>query len=185
MKIYTKTGDDGTTALFGGKRVPKHALRIDAYGTVDELNSALGALIVSIEDADLQDKLRNMQSRLFDVGSHLAAVPGKKLNLPKVSNNLVQDLEDEMDRMNETLPALRHFVLPGNCESNARAHICRTVCRRAERLVVALSESEEVDHVLVIYLNRLSDYFFVLSRWLGHQKGHEEVKWVPDLETKK
>lgn len=179
MKIYTKTGDDGSTALFGGQRVQKHALRIQAYGTVDELNTFLGSLIVSIEEEDLIEFLRAVQSRLFDVGAHLAAVPDKKLKLPIINENLIDELEARIDQLNETLPALRHFILPGSSEANARAHICRTVCRRAERLVVALAADESVDRVIVKYLNRLSDYFFILSRSLNHQANLEEVKWIP------
>ena len=179
MKIYTRTGDDGTTGLFGGKRVPKYALRIESYGTVDELNSFLGLLIVNLDDEMLISFLRTIQSRLFDVGALLAAVPGKNLSLPTIDVALVDELESEIDRLNVDIPELRHFVLPGNSLTNAHAHICRTVCRRAERLVVALSREEEVDAVLIKYLNRLSDYFFVLSRWLGFKTGQKEVKWIP------
>ena len=179
MKIYTRTGDDGTTGLFGGKRVPKYALRIESYGTVDELNSFLGLLIVDVLDDELVEFLRTTQSRLFDVGSHLAAVPDKKLSLPLVDDGLIEELEQKMDMLNLDLPELRHFVLPGSSKTNAHAHICRTVCRRAERLVVALAQEEQVDPVIIKYLNRLSDYFFVLSRWLCHLEGKEEVKWIP------
>ena len=179
MKIYTRTGDDGSTGLFGGQRVPKYALRIESYGTVDELNSFLGVLIMQLSDDNLVLFLRSIQSRLFDIGAHLAAVPDKKLCLPKIEPNLVDELENAIDALNLELPDLRHFVLPGNSTSNAYAHVCRTVCRRAERLVVELAQNEKVDHILVVYLNRLSDYFFVLSRWLGDQEGREEVKWIP------
>lgn len=185
MKIYTRTGDDGSTGLFGGKRVPKFALRIESYGTVDELNSFLGLLIVHLEDNQLAAYLRTIQSRLFDIGAHLAAMPDKKLNLPTIEPNLVDELENAMDSLNLNLPELRHFILPGNSKANAFAHVCRTVCRRAERLVVELAQEEEVDKILIIYLNRLSDYFFVLSRWLGHQQGRAEVKWIPKKENQK
>ncbi len=179
MKIYTRTGDDGTTGLFGGKRVPKYALRIESYGTVDELNSFLGLLIVELSQPDLVEFLRSIQSRLFDIGAHLAAVPDKNLKLPRIDGDLVEELESEIDRLNLDLPDLKNFVLPGNSQKNAHTHICRTVCRRAERLVVALAQEEEVNETLIVYLNRLSDYFFVLSRWLGHVEGQEEVKWIP------
>ena len=184
MKIYTKTGDDGTTGLFGGKRIPKYALRIESYGTVDELNSFLGLLIVQLDDEKLISFLRTLQSRLFDVGAHLAAVPGKKLSLPIIGEELVEELESAIDALNVDLPDLMHFILPGNGPTNAHAHVCRTVCRRAERLVVALASEEEVETILIKYLNRLSDYFFVLGRWLGHQEGREEVKWIPVKKAK-
>lgn len=179
MKVYTRTGDDGTTALFGGQRIPKYALRIESYGTVDELNTAMGMLVQAVEDASLHPFLRTIQSRLFDVGAHLAAVPDKKLKLPIIGENLIDDLENEMDRMDAELEPLRHFVLPGSGEANARAHVCRAVCRRAERLVVLLNKEEGVEDILVRYLNRLSDYFFVLSRYLSMQRGDEEIKWIP------
>lgn len=179
MKIYTKTGDDGTTALFGGQRIPKFSLRIESYGTVDELNACLGMLIQEVEDTSLHPFLRTIQSRLFDVGAHLAAVPNKTLKLPIIGDNLIEDLENEMDRMDQELPELRHFILPGSGEANARAHICRTVCRRAERLVVLLNREEGVEDVLIRYLNRLSDYFFMLSRYISFQRNEDEIKWIP------
>ncbi len=180
MKIYTKTGDKGETGLFGGKRVPKYAKRIKAYGTVDELNASLGMLIVGLSDDQLIQFLRTVQSRLFDIGSHLAAVPDKSLNLPEIAETLTSELEVAIDNMNAHLPTLRHFLLPGSSELNARAHVCRTVCRRAERLVVELSEEEYVAPNIIIYLNRLSDYFFVLSRWLSDRNQDVEIKWIPN-----
>ena len=182
MKIYTRTGDDGTTSLFGGKRLPKYALRIESYGTVDELNACLGLLMTELNDPALNSFLQSIQSRLFDIGSNLAAEPGKDLNLPNLDESLITELEHEMDKLNNELPELRHFVLPGGTKTNAYAHLCRTVCRRAERRVVALAEEEEVKANVIKYLNRLSDYFFVLSRWLSHEAGAEEIKWMPTIE---
>ncbi len=179
MKLYTKTGDDGTTALFGGRRVSKHDMRIQAYGTVDELNAFVGSLIASISDNEVEVFLRAIQSRLFDIGSHLATVPGKNVALPKIDDTLIQDLEEAIDKMQMAIPELRHFILPGSGESNARAHICRTVCRRAERLTVSLVEIEEVDSIVISYLNRLSDYFFSLSRYLTYATQEKEIKWIP------
>ena len=182
MKIYTRTGDDGSTSLFGGKRLPKYALRIESYGTVDELNASIGLLMTAVAHSEVSGFLQTIQSRLFDIGSHLAAEPGKNFNLPQVDEARVDELEHEMDKFNAELPELRHFVLPGGSTANAYAHQCRTICRRAERRVVALAEEEEVSAVIIKYLNRLSDYFFVLSRWLSVQAGAEEIKWIPSVE---
>lgn len=174
MKIYTKTGDDGTTGLFGGKRVSKDDLRIEAYGTVDELNSFVGSLADHDKDNEL---LTSIQHRLFTIGSSLAADPDKQLITPDILPADIESLESAMDTMNEGLPELRHFVLPGGHPAVSAAHICRTVCRRAERRCISLNKESPLDLLLVQYLNRLSDYFFVLSRHLAQSHGADEVKW--------
>lgn len=178
MKIYTKTGDKGTTALFGGKRVSKADLRIDTYGTVDELNSWMGM----VRDLEVNQKrsapLIRIQNNLFVVGSILATEPGNdKVKIPALSETEVQFLEHEIDAMETELPAMRFFVLPGGHTSISTCHIARTVCRKAERLVIALNEQEPVDGMVIQYLNRLSDYLFVLSRKVRQELGVEETPW--------
>lgn len=177
MKIYTKAGDDGKTSLFGGKRIPKYADRIESYGTVDELNSFVGLLTDELEIKEVKDFLLKVQHNLFDIGSVLATDPNSEFNLPCVNESDVSRIEQSIDNMQEQLPTLKHFILPGGHKVVSYTHICRTVCRRAERRVVAVSASEEVDNNIILYLNRLSDYFFVLGRYLGLQLGVEEVKW--------
>lgn len=178
FRIYTKTGDQGKTSLFGGRRVAKSDLRIDAYGTVDELNSYLG-LVRDLLPGDSEKKvLFDIQNRLFNLGSCLANDPEKPLVTPDVLEADLQQLETEIDRMDETLPALKNFILPGGHPTVSHLHIARTICRRAERLVVALQQAEQVDSVLIQYLNRLSDYLFVLARFAGQQLGAEEVVWA-------
>ena len=188
MKIYTKTGDKGTTALFGGTRVPKHHIRIDSYGTVDELNSHLGL----IRDQDIQqhykDILIHVQDRLFTLGAILATDPEKailkngkeRLNIPKISEDNISLLEKEMDAMNTELPQMTHFVLPGGHQTVSFCHIARCVCRRAERLASALNDLEPFDPRALMYLNRLSDYLFVLARKLSYDLQADEVKWIPE-----
>lgn len=177
MKIYTKTGDLGETALFGGRRVLKSHLRVDAYGTVDELNAYVGWLRDSVEETSLREMLAQIQHRLFTVGAHLAADPDKKLPTPDLLPQDIQFLEDAMDRMDAGLPPLRNFILPGGHPTVSVCHVCRTVCRRAERLVVALHASTAVEAVVLQYLNRLSDYFFVLARHLARVLEVQEVIW--------
>jgi cob(I)alamin adenosyltransferase len=187
MKIYTKTGDKGTTALFGGTRVPKHHIRIDSYGTVDELNSHLGLIRDQDIDAHSKSILQIIQDKLFTVGAVLATDPEKailksgkeRLNIPKISSADIDLLEKEMDRMNETLPQMTHFVLPGGHQTVSFCHIARCVCRRAERLASALNELEPFQPETLTYLNRLSDYLFVLARKLSKDLQAEEVKWIP------
>jgi cob(I)alamin adenosyltransferase len=187
MKIYTKTGDKGTTALFGGTRVPKHHIRIDSYGTVDELNSHLGLIRDQDIDAHSKSILQIIQDKLFTVGAVLATDPEKailksgkeRLNIPKISSEDIELLEKEMDRMNETLPQMTHFVLPGGHQTVSFCHIARCVCRRAERLASALNELEPFQPETLTYLNRLSDYLFVLARKLSKDLQAEEVKWIP------
>jgi len=183
MKIYTKTGDKGFTSLIGGTRVPKHHLRIESYGTVDELNSYIGL----IRDQDLtthdKDLLKEIQDRLFTIGSSLAADPEKsKMVIPDLALTDIELLEQEMDSMNETLPPLKHFILPGGSNIISYCHIARCVCRRAERLVVHLAEESVVDDKVIIYLNRLSDYLFTLGRKIANDDKIIENQWIPRLE---
>jgi cob(I)alamin adenosyltransferase len=180
MKIYTKTGDSGTTSLFGGKRVSKAHLRIEAYGTVDEFNSFIGLL----RDQEINQKrsgfLKVIQDRLFTIGATLASEPGKEnLNRPDLHLEDLETLEKEIDLMEENLPTLRNFILPGGHQSVSFCHLARTVCRRAERCVIALMELEPIDEILIKYLNRLSDYLFVLGRLMAQELGIEEVTWKP------
>lgn len=191
MKIYTKTGDKGTTALFGGTRVPKHHIRIDSYGTVDELNSHIGLIRDQNIDQHYKDILINIQDRLFTVGAILATDPDKatlkngkqRLNIPKISSADIQKLEDEIDLMNDALPPMTHFVLPGGHQTVSFCHIARCVCRRAERLASALNDLEPFQPESLTYLNRLSDYIFVLARKLSHDLGAEEIQWIPQKES--
>ena len=178
-RIYTKTGDDGTTGLFGGARLPKDDIRIEAYGTVDELNAVIGLLMASIPDHQIDQLLQTIQSRLFTVGANLASQPGKDMITPDLLDEDVELIEVSIDKMQETLPELKHFIMPGGSASVSAAHLARTVCRRAERRCVTLSHSSEVDSIIILYLNRLSDFFFVLARWLGAREGVEEIKWIP------
>ena len=177
MKIYTKTGDQGQTSLFGGKRVDKHDIQIEAYGTVDELNSAIGLLLSKVEDTSLEDTLKAVQSILFDIGSHLASDGTATSFLPEIKAELSIQLEEDIDRMNTELPKLTSFILPGGNERIATCHLARTICRRAERRVVALGQAVDLNPSLLIYLNRLSDHLFVAARYLAMLDGIDEVKW--------
>ncbi|TXD81716.1 cob(I)yrinic acid a,c-diamide adenosyltransferase [Subsaximicrobium wynnwilliamsii] len=187
MKIYTKTGDKGTTALFGGTRVPKHHIRIDSYGTVDELNSHLGLIRDQDMDQHYKDIIMKIQDRLFTIGSTLATDPKKallkngkeRLNIPKISEADINILENEIDAMNDALPPMTHFVLPGGHQTVSFCHIARCVCRRAERLASALNDLEPFQPESLTYLNRLSDYLFVLARKLSHDLEADEVQWIP------
>jgi cob(I)alamin adenosyltransferase len=187
MKVYTKTGDKGTTALFGGTRVPKHHIRIESYGTVDELNSHIGL----IRDQDINTLYKNVlievQDRLFTVGAILATPPEKetlKNGQPRLQNLGIQEkdieyLENEIDSMEESLPPMTHFVLPGGHTTVSYCHIARCVCRRAERLATHLNDIEPTDELVIKYLNRLSDYLFVLARKLSLDLNADEVQWIP------
>ncbi len=178
MKIYTKTGDAGTTALYGGLRLSKGELRIEAYGSVDELNSFLGLVATFIEEKEYMDLMVDIQSRLFDIGTHLAAEPGKQnLVLPEISSTKIELLEEYIDKMNEVLPELKFFILPGGNKAAATCHIARTICRRAERCVVRLADIEKLDVVILSYLNRLSDFLFVLARKFAYDANDPEVVW--------
>ncbi|MEC3907325.1 cob(I)yrinic acid a,c-diamide adenosyltransferase [Tamlana sp. 2201CG12-4] len=188
MKIYTKTGDKGTTALFGGTRVPKHHIRIDSYGTVDELNSYLGLIRDQDIHQDYKDLIIHIQDRLFTIGAILATAPEKatlksgkeRLNIPKISTENIELLEVEMDKMNAALPPMSHFVLPGGHQTVSFCHIARCICRRAERLATALNDITPVEPNTLIYLNRLSDFLFVLARKLTHDLKANEIKWMPE-----
>lgn len=182
MKIYTKTGDQGTTALFGGKRVSKANLRIDTYGTVDELNSYIGLVRDQPVNERRKHVLVEIQDRLFTVGSILATEPGNtKVNVPALVAEDVTFLEKEIDAMDAALPPMRFFVLPGGHQSVSFCHVARTVCRRAERLTIALNEHEPVEAIVIQYLNRLSDYLFMLSRKMSAELNAEELPWKPRM----
>jgi cob(I)alamin adenosyltransferase len=181
-RVYTRRGDGGQTSLAGGQRLPKNDLRIEAYGTVDELNSFIGLARESARELPELDRiLRRVQHELFNLGSILATLPEdvhpKQARITPAES---EQLEREIDRMNEGLPPLRSFVLPGGSRLNAELHICRTVCRRAERVTVALAAAAEVDDAILKYLNRLGDALFVWSRWASHRLGVPETLWEPN-----
>lgn len=180
FKIYTKTGDKGSTSLIGGVRVPKNHIRIESYGTVDELNSYLGMVNDMAQHAQISEWLREIQDRLFTVGSVLATNPDKevKMKLPDVHDEDVQWLEQRIDEMNEHLPEMRSFIIPGGNLASSTCHVARCVCRRAERICVGMQEQgEHIPELIVRYLNRLSDFLFVLCRYLTHINGAEELPW--------
>lgn len=180
MKIYTKTGDKGSTSLLGGARVPKSHMRIEAYGTVDELNSYIGLLRDQPVNEERKELLKTIQDRLFTLGAELATEPGKdKVVKPDLFESDISLLEASMDTMDQALPALTNFILPGGHSSVSFAHVARNVCRRAERITVALNENEAVDELVIQYLNRLSDFLFVLGRKMAQELKAEEVKWEP------
>lgn len=188
MKIYTKTGDNGTTSLFGGTRVPKHHIRIESYGTIDELNSWLGLIRDQKIDAHSKKIVISVQEKLFTVGAILATDPEKailksgkeRLNISKIDTADIELLEKEMDMMHAELPQMTHFILPGGHTTVSYCHIARTICRRAERLATHLFESESFDERVLHYINRLSDYLFVLARKLSLDLQAEEIKWIPE-----
>jgi cob(I)alamin adenosyltransferase len=179
MKIYTKKGDDGTTALIGGVRVKKSNSRINAYGTVDELNSFVGLIRAESSNETVLDVLGEIQDRLFTIGSLLASHPSSKMIVPDLNELDLELLEGQIDEMNQVLPELKSFILPGGSVPVANCHIARCVCRRAERLAVELADEEEIDPILVKYLNRLSDYLFVLARFKAYTSGEREIAWRP------
>jgi cob(I)alamin adenosyltransferase len=182
MKIYTKTGDQGTTALFGGKRVSKADLRINTYGTVDELNSYVGLLRDQEVNQKRKDVLIEIQDRLFTIGSILATEPGNtKVKIPSLIESDIQFLEKEIDLMDASLPPMKFFVLPGGHASVSFGHITRTVCRRAERLTIELDAHEKVESLVIKYLNRLSDYLFMLCRKMTQELNAEEIPWKPKM----
>lgn len=182
MKIYTKTGDKGLTSLIGGTRVPKNHLRIEAYGTIDELNSYVGLIRDQAIGDEYKKLLKDIQDRLFTIGSKLASDPIKsKMKLPDIKQEDIDILEKEMDRMNEKLTELKNFILPGGHTIVSFCHIARCVCRRAERLAVNVAAESPVDQLVLIYLNRLSDYLFVLARALANDLEVEEYLWHPQL----
>ena len=191
MKIYTKTGDKGTTALIGGTRVSKNHIRIDSYGTVDELNAFLGLLRDQEIHNNYKKTLTAIQNNLFIVGAILATDPDKailksgkeRLDIDKISQEDIAYLENEIDEMNKSLPPMTNFILPGGHTTVSYCHIARCVCRRAERIITALNDLEPVNEMVLMYLNRLSDFLFVLARKLSQDLQAEEVKWVPSKKS--
>lgn len=182
MKIYTKTGDKGSTSLFTGKRVAKHHIRIEGYGTLDELNSWLGLLRDQEIGEHHQNSLAQIQDKLFTLGAILATEPSKdnRLKIPRLSAEDIAFLENEIDCMNEELPPMTHFILPGGHTTVSYCHVARTVCRRAERMMSYLHGEEPLSDNVLAYINRLSDYLFVLARKLSKDLKAKEVKWVPE-----
>jgi cob(I)alamin adenosyltransferase len=179
MKIYTKTGDKGETSLLGGTRVPKHHLRIECYGTVDELNSWIGLVRAGFTLPTTQELLNEIQNNLFVLGSHLATDPAKtNVKIPELEEQDITNLERAIDEMDKQLPPLKNFVLPGGSVEVAHSHLARCVCRRAERLVTQLSYNEAVNPVVLRYLNRLSDYLFTLGRFITYTNKVTEIPWV-------
>jgi len=184
QKIYTKTGDKGTTSLIGGTKVLKSDLRIEAYGTVDELNSYIGLCRDLITDEPGKKNLREIQDRLFTIGSSLACDPEKepKMKIPDLKEEDIHFLEKEIDRMDETLPEMKHFILPGGHPTISHIHITRCVCRRAERCCVRLQIETNEEYLPVLkYLNRLSDYLFILARYISNLLNAEEIPWKPRI----
>lgn len=184
MKIYTKKGDKGQTSLIGGTRVPKYHLRIESYGTVDELNVYIGLIRGQDIDSSIQEVLKEIQDRLFTVGASLAADPEKsKMKIPDLHLSDIEFLETEIDKMNDLFPPLKHFILPGGSDPVSFCHLARVVCRRAERLSVQLSTESFVDEKVIVYLNRLSDYLFILGRKIAFDSNIEEFIWVPRISS--
>ncbi|BAV08814.1 cob(I)alamin adenosyltransferase [Filimonas lacunae] len=182
FKIYTKTGDGGKTSLIGGTKVPKSHIRIDSYGTVDELNSYIGLIGDSVTEEGVKAMLKEIQDRLFTVGASLACDPDKEpaMRMPDLKETDVTALEQAIDAMNEVLPVMKHFILPGGHVAVSTTHIARCVCRRAERICVDMQVQElYIDALVIKYLNRLSDYLFVLARYIGHLLQVPEVAWLP------
>jgi len=188
MKIYTKTGDKGQTSLFGGTRVPKYHMRIDAYGTIDELNSFIGLIRDQNIDSHLVHILIKIQQNLFTIGAMLATDPNKetlksgqvRLKIERINLKSIELLENEMDKMEAVLPPMKHFILPGGHETVSYCHIARSICRRAERITAQLDESKPINEFILIYLNRLSDYLFVLARKLSITNMVKEIPWIPE-----
>lgn len=182
FKIYTKTGDKGQTSLIGGTRVPKHHIRIESYGTVDELNSYIGLIRDQQIDEHTKLILIEIQDRLFTIGASLASDPEKsKMKIPDLKESDIELLEKEMDEMDKSLPEMKSFVLPGGHTTVSYCHIARCVCRRAERITIHLSEDDFVSELVIKYLNRLSDYLFVLSRKLTQDLNAKEIPWKPRM----
>ncbi|MFM6923961.1 MAG: cob(I)yrinic acid a,c-diamide adenosyltransferase [Ferruginibacter sp.] len=182
FKIYTKTGDLGKTSLIGGTKVPKNNIRIEAYGTVDELNSFIGLTADQLLQQSLKDILKEIQDRLFTIGSSLACDPDKepKLKIPDLKESDITLLEHEIDKMNEELEEMKSFILPGGHAAISTAHVTRCVCRRTERICVNMMENDLfVDPLVIKYLNRLSDYLLVLARYIGHLVGIQDIPWKP------
>lgn len=186
MKIYTKTGDKGTTSLFGGKRVEKDNLRIDTYGTIDELNAFIGAAVSEINDKELKEVLENIQLDLFTLGSDLATPDENNITfaVPRVDENFVKKLEESIDKFTDKLPPLKNFILPGGSKGSSLLHLARTVCRRGERAVVTLQKNEKIGENILVYLNRLSDLLFVLARYANLVTNTPDVEWKIERQKK-
>ena len=177
MKIYTKKGDQGKTSLFGGASIGKNSMRIHAYGTVDELNSVLGIVLTNPLSEEGESILKELQNQLFVLGADMATLPSKKTKIDRISDKEIQKIENWIDELDEQLPSLTSFILPGGAPAGATLHQARTVCRRAERHAVALKMENPVSDEIVIYLNRLSDLFFVMARYENQHAGETETKW--------
>ena len=180
MKIYTGFGDKGKTRLFGGEVVDKDNLRVKAYGTMDELNSTIGILISYLDDKDLIKDLQNIQYKIFELSAELAAKAqsGSNKNPPAINEEIIKGLEDKIDRIDDQLESLKNFILPGGSRQAAISHLIRTVCRRGERELISLNHVEQVNDHLLIYVNRLSDYFFVLARLLNKENKTDDIPWI-------
>ena len=180
MKIYTKTGDKGKSSLFGGKRVSKDDKRLEAYGTIDELNSLIGVAVAESGRKEIKNILQEIQNELFIVGSDLATPLDKKIknfNLPRVTSEFTKQLEEQIDDLNSKIPELKSFILPGGTKVSSVIHLSRTICRRAERRVVTLSKNEKINNQIIIYLNRLSDFLFVLARFENFINDTHDINW--------
>lgn len=192
MKIYTKTGDKGKTSLFGGTRVPKYHMRIEAYGTIDELNANIGLIRDQKIDVHSAQILIKIQHELFTIGAMLATPPEKeilksgkeRLRISKITNTSIELLENEIDEMNKTLSPMTHFILPGGHTTVSFCHIARCICRRAERITTELNDKSRIDQQILVYLNRLSDYLFVLARKLTFENKGSEIRWIPEKKKK-
>ena len=182
MKIYTKTGDKGETGLFGGERVSKNNLRLNAYGSIDELNSFLGLAVIEVTNNEIKNVLKDLQNKLFVLGSDLATPETEKnakLKITRLPESYITDTEKTIDKFEAQLDELKNFILPGGSKGSAILHVCRTISRRAEREVVALKNTENIGENIVIFLNRLSDLFFVLSRFENKYSNIPDTKWIP------
>lgn len=183
MKVYTKSGDLGQTSLFGGTRVKKNHSRLECYGSLDELNSFIGLLADGLEEAESIALLRTIQARIFDIGAVLANEKAEKsAKVPTIKERHIEELERAIDLMDTELEPMKFFILPGGHIVSSYAHLARTVCRRCERLMIGLGEEIELDPILIKYINRLSDYLFVLARFVLKKTGKHEISWVPDLD---
>lgn len=185
MRVYTRTGDKGKTSLASGNRVSKFHPRLEAYGSVDELNSHLGLLSSEVPDLEAKKLILRIQNRVFAISSRLAVDDeSMAAKLPRIKDADIVDLENDMDRMLDLLPPLNNFILPGGHPLVAQCHVARTVCRRVERIMVSLAEQIEIDENMIIYINRLSDYLFVLARKTGKDLNIQELLWTPDYEIR-
>jgi cob(I)alamin adenosyltransferase len=182
MKIYTKTGDSGKTSLLGGKRTEKNCIEMQAIGEIDELNAYIGLLLAEIKKdsyyyPDIKKNILKIQNNLFIIGANLAAVQTKLSNIPKLTEDDISNIEKQIDAISENLPKLKQFILPGGTKEATTSYLARTICRRAERKIIEVSKQYEIDPKIKKYINRLSDYLFVLARWLNYENNIEEIQW--------